>query len=137
MSVAFQKSTAVPEYELITVYNLIATSDLAHAQTLVNNALIYQSIVDELVRTPVPQAQSDTHLALVNAVSDGTHAVSELGRSYTDPYTMLAAVNLFVESEEGVQDAYNRFVQSTTTVTHEKLFEKNTCCLSSLNRGVW
>lgn len=114
---AIAKAEAIPEYEMQTVYNLIETSDLEHARTLIENAVVYQNVLEELVAMQVPASRATAHVNLVNAIDRLAYAVAKLGTSYTDPYTMLVAVNLFVESEKNLSSAFVAFNSLTPPKT--------------------
>jgi len=112
---ALSRADVVAEYEINTVYTLLETSDLKHAKTLRDNAELYYSIVDDLRRVPVPDAWAQEHLEMVNALQSGAHAVMAMGNGYGDPYDMLLAVNMFVESEARFSDAYRAFSSLVAT----------------------
>jgi len=114
---ALSNADNVKEYELKTVYSLLETSDLEYAKVLINDAAIYQAIVEELLAIPTPASKATTHIDLVNALSAAAYAVRALGDGHNDPYELLVAVNLFVESEKTLNDVYLAFNTLTPPLT--------------------
>ncbi|MFA6295258.1 MAG: hypothetical protein WC666_02420 [Candidatus Paceibacterota bacterium] len=65
----------------------------------------YQSTLNRLISTPVPQPIAQYHLDLLNALSLQMFNAKSLRNSETDPVTALAAVSMEVKSLQAISEA--------------------------------
>lgn len=96
------EANAVREHELSVFARAVNTGSEEELQKILASALIYRSILGDLLATEVPIAVAKEHLAVVNGISELSTATEALSEWSGDPLDALALVNNFAAAEANV-----------------------------------
>lgn len=108
---ALEQSYSIREYELNIFARAMSENSASELARLASSAKIYESIRDELIQTPIPEAVVREHLAVVNSMASIALATKLLSEWGGDPVDALVLVGRFADAEESlrtsVENLYN------------------------------
>ena len=80
------------------VTKAIQSNDPAKIGELDGIITVYEKVLSELIKMPVPKTFVKAHLDVVNSIKSGTVALKEMRTSLDDPFKTLAAVGQYQKS---------------------------------------
>ncbi len=114
-----RKSLAVKEYELSTFARVMSDGDVSALQSLQSSALLYATLQNELMKTPVPSSLAGDHLRMVQSVGSIAQVVSLLSKWGGDPLDALVYVNAFAEAEIKVAENISKVFSLARSISKQ------------------
>lgn len=99
---------AIDEYELQTYAKAAEKNDVELFKKVSAAGRTYQDVILTLLTIQAPEDATVAHLALINAFSKMSYALSEMGKGYDDVVASFSALKVFGEAEQEVAVAFQR-----------------------------
>jgi len=110
-----------PKTTIDIVTRAIQSNDPAKMGEINNIITVYEKIVDDLIKMPVPKTFIKVHLDVINSIKNCTLALKEMKRGLDDPFKSLTNMGLYQKSITTLV----RAIQATNNyITQNKIFYK-------------
>jgi len=97
-----------PKEALDIVTQAVQSNDPSKIKELDSVIAVYNKVVDELVKMPVPKTFVKAHLDIINGLRGGVAALIEIKTVFNDPFKALVAIQLY---QNGV-DVFTQAMQA-------------------------